>query len=356
MTRALDEIDRKLLNLIQSEFPLEERPFAAIGRKLELSEPLVLARIAALRNEPKVIRQISAIFDSKSLGYQGMLVAARVEESLIDDAAAVINAHPGVSHNYRRNHAYNLWYTLAVHPGSRLGLAGTVHVLHRLSGALITRPMPTLKTYKIGVKLNLSDDADAVAHATKPAKHPHAEDRHLPQLTERDKRMIRALQQDLALVERPFDALAKEAGVTVAELLAAARSYEQTGRMRRFAAVLRHREAGFKANAMGAWIVPAEKEDDFGAAAARFQAVSHCYRRPTYEDWPYGMFTMVHGQTEADCESVLKAISDATGVTGYAALYSTNEYKKTRVRYFTGEIEAWEHRFVGAAPREPALA
>jgi DNA-binding Lrp family transcriptional regulator len=353
MTRALDETDRKLLNLIQAEFPLEERPFSAIGRTFELSEADVTARIAALQTNPKVIRQISAIFDSKSLGYQGMLVAAQVGEPSIDDAAAVINAHPGVSHNYRRNHAYNLWYTLAVPPGSRLGLAGTVHVLHRLSGALVTRPMPTLKMYKIGVRLNLSDDADPVAQlkATQSTSH----DEHLPQLTERDKRIIRALQQDLPLVERPFDVLAKEAGITVPELLAAAKSYEQTGRMRRFAAVLRHREAGFKANAMGAWIVPAEKEDDFGAAAAQFQAVSHCYRRPTYEDWPYSMFTMVHGQTEAECESVLKAISDATRVTGYAALYSTNEYKKTRVRYFTGEIEAWEQRF--AAPlREPALA
>lgn len=355
MTRALDEIDRTLLNLIQAEVPLEERPFNAIGRKLGRSETDVIARVAALRTEPKVIRQISAIFDSKSLGYQSMLVAARVEESLIDDAAAVINAHPGVSHNYRRNHAYNLWYTLAVPPGSRLGLAGTVHLLHRLSGALVTRPMPTLKMYKIGVKLNLSDDVDPAAQSKAVRATHRSEDHHLPLLTERDKRIIRALQQDLPLVERPFDGPAREAGVTVGELLAAARSYERDGRMRRFAAVLRHREAGFKANAMGAWIVPIEREDDFGAAAARFNAVSHCYRRPTYEDWPYSLFTMVHGQTEEECEGVLRAIASATRIPSYAALYSTKEYKKTRVRYFTGDIEAWEQRFAAPA-REPALA
>jgi DNA-binding Lrp family transcriptional regulator len=354
MTRPLDDIDRKVLTLIQAGFPLEERPFAAIGRKLELREPDVIARVAALRTEPRVIRQISAIFDSKSLGYQSMLVAAQVEESRLDEAAAVINAHPGVSHNYRRNHAYNLWYTLAVPPGSRLGLAGTVHALHRLSGAIVTRPMPTLKMYKIGVKLNLSDDADPVAKMSVASIATTITDDHLPQLTDRDKRMIRALQQDLPTVERPFDARAKEAGVTAAELLAAAKSYEENGRMRRFAAVLRHREAGFKANAMGAWVVPQHREDEFGAVAARFQAVSHCYRRPTYEDWPYSLFTMVHGQTEEECESVLKAIADATRVTGYAALYSTKEYKKTRVRYFTGEIEAWEQGFT-ASLREPAL-
>ena len=354
MTRALDEIDRTLLNLIQAEVPLVERPFAAIGQKLQLSETDVIARVAALRTEPKVIRQTSAIFDSKSLGYQSMLVAAQVEESLIDDAAAVVNAHPGVSHNYRRNHAYNLWYTLAVPPASRLGIAGTVHLLHRLSGAFVTRPMPTLKMYKIGVKLNLTDDVVDPAAQSKAARAiPRREDHHLPLLTERDKRIIRALQEDLPLVDRPFDGLAKEAGVTVGELLAAARSFERSGRMRRFAAVLRHREAGFKANAMGAWVVPVEREDDFGAAAARFDAVSHCYRRPTYADWPYSLFTMVHGQTEEECEGVLRAIANATRVSGYAALYSTKEYKKTRVRYFTGDIEAWEQRFASPA-REPA--
>jgi siroheme decarboxylase len=106
--------------------------------------------------------------------------------------------------------------------------------------------------------------------------------------------------------------------------------------------VLRHRQAGFGANAMGAWVVPPEARETFGTTAASFSAVSHCYERPTYQDWPYSIFTMVHGQSREDCEQVLKAISVATGVTEYAALYSSQEYKKVRVKYFTGDIEAWE--------------
>ena len=112
--------------------------------------------------------------------------------------------------------------------------------------------------------------------------------------------------------------------------------------MRRFSAVIRHRQAGFGANAMGVWPVPPERQEKFGQIAASFSAVSHCYLRPTYQDWPYSIFTMVHGQTREECEKVLAEISRTTGVTEYRALYSSQEFKKVRVKYFMGDIEAWE--------------
>ena len=112
--------------------------------------------------------------------------------------------------------------------------------------------------------------------------------------------------------------------------------------MRRFSAVIRHRAAGFGANAMGAWSVPPERVDRFGVIAAAFAAVTHCYVRPTYEDWPFNLFTMVHGRQAADCEAVLAEISEETGVRGFRTLYSTREYKKVRIRYFTPEILDWE--------------
>jgi DNA-binding Lrp family transcriptional regulator len=248
-----------------------------------------------------------------------------------------------VTHNYLRNHAYNLWYTVAVPPESRLGLEGTIRILHDESGASATRMFPTLKLYKIGVSFDVSGERAATARSGRPKfsqeerskanKHP---------ITPADKRMIRVLQQDLPLIARPFDQWAEEAGVTLEELLSAARMYLEQKRMRRFSAVLHHREAGFAANGMGVWAVPPEKQEEFGATAGSFAAVSHCYLRPVYEDWPYSIFTMVHGTKPEDCDAVLKAISDATGVRDYAALYSSREFKKVRLRYFLGDIEAWE--------------
>ena len=353
---ALDELSQRLLNALQVAIPLVPSPWAALAAELGTTESEILARLSALRTpQPParpLIRQISAIFDSKSLGYASTLIAARIEEAHLEEAAAIINRHPGVSHNYRRNHAFNLWYTLAVPPDSALGLERTVDILHRQSGALSTRMLPTLKLFKIGVKFDLTADADApvdttsVATTAAPAyDESRREAASSRPLTETDKRLIRILQQDLPLIAEPFAPWAAQAGVTVAELLAAASDYLSRGLMRRFSAVLRHREAGFSANAMGVWAVPADPsdaQDTFGRAAAAFPAVSHCYLRRSYPDWPYTLFTMVHAPTQPDCEKVLAAISAATGVRDYAALYSTKEYKKVRVQYFLPDIPAWE--------------
>lgn len=347
MAKPADAMDVRLLDVIQTEVPLVDRPFAAVAKRVGKTEADVLSRVAALKSPPgAAIRQIGAIFDSKALGYQSTLVAVRVDEGRLDDAAAAISRHPGVSHNYRRDHAFNLWYTLAVPPGSRLGLAGTAAALHRLSGARSSRLLPTLKLFKIGVRFDLGGGGDGES-----IQPPSGAPRFTQELQDRaraagvapaDRPLIRVLQQDLPLVPQPFDAWAGEAGLSVAELLNAADRYRRRGQMRRFSAVLRHREVGMAANAMGVWAVPPDRHESFGATAAGFDAVSHCYLRPTYPDWPYSVFTMVHGPTREACQAVLSAIADATGVRRYAALYSTKEYKKTRVQYFTGDTEAWE--------------
>jgi siroheme decarboxylase len=344
MASSLSDFDAQLLNLVQRELPLVPRPFDELARRLGCPQQQVLDRLSALRSPPNpVIRQIGAIFDTKALGYRSSLIAARVDVARIEQAAAALSEHPGVTHNYERNHPFNLWYTLAVPPDSRLGLEKTVDILHRRSGAISTRLFPTLKLYKIGVSFDLSGESDAAARGESAGFSDEDREKAMRfSITDADKRMIRVLQQDLPISPQPFDDWARQAGVSVDQLLAAAEGYKKTSRMRRFAALLHHRAAGAKANAMGAWAVPAEKQDAFGALAASFAAVSHCYLRPTYEDWPYCIFTMIHGVSEDDCNATLRAISEASGARSYLALYSSREFKKTRLKYFAGDIEAWE--------------
>jgi siroheme decarboxylase len=336
MRTELSEFDRRLLDQLQRQVPLSDRPYLEIAERLDASEEKVLGRVSCLSGRPPApIRQISAIFDSKKLGYQSCLVASKVEPQFIRDAADVISRHPGVSHNYQREHEYNLWFTLAVPPDSMLGLEQTVELLRTLSGADEMRLMPALKLYKIGVKFDLG--VDAVDEATAPRQE-------VPGLSlgDQDKQMIRVLQQHLPVKTNPFDDWASEADVSTDELLDAAKRYQNAGVMRRFSAVLRHREIGVSANAMGVWVVPAEQQDGFGRLAAQHSAVSHCYLRPTYPDWPYSVFTMVHGKTRVDCEEALAAISLRSGVKNYASLYSCEEFKKVRVKYFLGDIKEWE--------------
>src|ERR687886_1651594 len=212
----MDAIDKDLLNRIQRDFPLEREPFAAVGRPLGLAGNEVIRRIDSLKRA-RVVRQISAIFDTRVLGYESSLVAARVPTHKLGEGAKAINSHPGVSHNYERSNEFNLWYTVAVPPDSRLGLEGTVDVLHRISGAEKTRILPTLKLFKIGVTLDMKEGATAKKEAPQYGESDReSADRNI---SEDDKAAIRALQEDVPLTPRPFDLWGRQVGLSYEELL-----------------------------------------------------------------------------------------------------------------------------------------
>src|ERR687898_1806168 len=328
----MDSTDREILNRIQREVPLEREPFEAIGRDLGIPGDEVIRRIETLKRG-RVIRQISAIFDTRVLGYESSLVAATIPANRLNEGAKAINSHPGVSHNYERNNEFNLWYTVAVPPDSRLGLEDTVDVLHRISGSEKTRILPTLKLFKIGVTLDMRAGATAKKEAPQYGETDRASaDRNI---SEDDKAAIRALQEDIPLTPRPFDLWGNQVGLSYDGLIERAHDLQRRKIMRRFSAVLYHRKAGFRANAMGVWKVPDERIEEVGEMFAQYQAVSHCYQRPIYEDWPYAIFSMVHGRSEGECEAVLAAMAEETGLSEYASLYSSREYKKTPVRSFT---------------------
>jgi DNA-binding Lrp family transcriptional regulator len=333
---VLDETDQQLLNIIQTEFPLTARPFAALGERLGEPEAAVMDRYQRLKDD-RIIRQVSAIFDTRRLGYRSSLVATAAPEDRVDEAADVINAHPGVSHNYRRDHEFNLWWTIAVPPHEDL----TTHVnaLHRLSGGTSTRILPTLKLYKIGVDLDVSDQRPMDAQSLLPAYKDMT--RTAEDLTDTEVGFVRELQEDLTVEPTPFASMAKRLGTTEDAVLKAAGAFIDEGLMRRYAAVLHHRRAGFGANAMSVWRVPSDRTDEYGYLLAGYAAVSHCYRRPTYPDWPYALFGMIHATSKEKVEQAVKSICERSGLDDYRLLYSTKEYKKIRVRYFDPAYDQW---------------
>lgn len=346
----MDELDGQLLNVIQNEFPLVERPFKELADQFGISEEEAIERVRRLEDR-NIIRQISAIFDTRSLGYQSSLVAMKLPEDRLVEGAYIVNTHPGVSHNYKRDHEYNLWFTIAVPPGH--DLAGTVAKLQELAGAEQARLLPTLRLFKIGVDLDMTGKRAAGARATPHYSDDKRSDLGPKALRPADIELIRELQEDLRLVPAPYTSLAERLGLTLDELFARLRELQRIGHFRRMAAVLYHRKAGFKANAMAVWRVADERIDELGPVFGSFRSVSHCYQRPVYPDWPYSVFTMIHGRTPEECQDVIDAISDATGISEYATLYSSTEFKKIRLKYFTAELDDWEARYlaspVGAA-------
>lgn len=333
---TLDETDQELLNRIQTAFPLTSRPFAALGEHLGESEDDCMARYQRLKDD-RIIRQVSAIFDTRKLGYNSSLVATSVDDDAIEEAAELINAHPGVSHNYRRDHEFNLWWTVAVPP--HLDLVTHVNALHRLTGANSTRILPTLKLYKIGVDLDVSDKRSMAARSQLPAYQDTP--RTAEDLTREEVGFVTELQEDLTVEPTPFASMAARLGTSTEAVLTAANDLIEEGLMRRFAAVLHHRRAGFGANAMSVWAVDEDKVDEMGYELAGYAAVSHCYRRPTYPDWPYALFGMIHATSKERIEEAVADIRERTGMEHYRLLYSTAEYKKIRVKYFDPAYDVW---------------
>ena len=332
-----EEVKNSILSLIQKEFPLTKKPFDELGKKLGLSEKDVI-EILKEEKQNSIIRQISPIFDTKRLGYKSSLVAFRVEKKDIDKAVEVINSHPGVSHNYERNHDFNIWFTIAVAPDSKLGLKKTVELLSKETNAKEAILLPTLKMFKISVKLDTTGKADKKEKISKKAYKDI-------ELTPEILKIIEKTQYDLPIKSEPFRSIIEKLNISYDELFETLNLLKDAGVMRRFAAILNHRKAGFNANAMVAWDIDENKAEEIGKIAASFSAVSHCYIRPKYPNWKYNLFTMVHGKTKEETTTHINDIANEIEFFDKRELYSTREFKKVRIKYFSPEFDKWEKSF-----------
>jgi len=344
---AMDAFDRQLLNVIQGAVPLERQPFGRLAGELGRDEADVLRRVRALR-KAGIIREISAIFDAVSLGYRQALVAMSVPAESLDRAGQIAAGHPGVSHCYGRAGKVNLWLTLAVSPRSGLGLEGTADLLAQLVGATSPLVLPTIRRYKLRVHFDMeTGQAAPTARGTgraAPAQSGPGDNPPPAPLDEAQVRAIRALQTDLPATGDPFEEIAAAAGLDVDDLLSAGREFLADGRMRRYAAVLHHRAAGSAANLLVAWRADAKQADAVGPRAAEVAGVSHCYLRPAGPDWPYTLYTMIHGRSEQDCRLAVDQIVATTALREHVELWTTAEFKKRRVPLFGPEEAQWERR------------
>jgi siroheme decarboxylase len=335
---TLDEVDKRVLNLLQGSFPLARRPYAHVAELAGVSEEELLRRTQRLLDE-RIIREITPIFDTRVLGYRSMLVAASVDPDNPWRPAKIINSHPGVSHNYLRDHDFNLWFTIATEPDSALGLDGTLDVLQRLTGAESVRQLPTLRLFKIRMDLEMEKGTAALASVAEPVEPRDPEPIELSDL---DVAVIRATQGPMRVVAEPFAAAAGTLGLPQERLLDHLESMRARRALRRVAAILFHRRAGFSANGMGVWRVPEDRIMELGPRMASFRGISHCYQRPTYPDWPYSVFTMAHGRSKDECDAILASIAEDTGIDDRRTLYSSTEFKKIRLLYFTDDHKKWE--------------
>lgn len=335
--------EEKILNRVQKDIFLSSTPFKPVAAELGIPEDTLLRTLSHLR-ESRVIRNISAVLNAASLGYSTSLVAFCVPEDYILHARDLINAHPGVSHNYLRDHKYNIWFTLSV-PGDT-SLSRTVSVLASKCSASDFLILKNEKTFKIGLDLHIGEGDDNGGEGGEPAPEPGTiRPANEVALSAEDKTAISLLQSDLPLVPRPFKAIIEAKGMSIGEDWLAARGQElkDRGIIRRYSAVLKHHDAGYKANAMTAWKTGVKgNEEGIIKVFLSCRNISHLYSRTVYPGrWEYPLFAMIHEKSENALEKIIKGLEEKSGITDYLVLRSLQEFKKQRVRYFSPEFEEW---------------
>jgi DNA-binding Lrp family transcriptional regulator len=322
----LSDIDRKLVGLLQAEVPLTKHPYADIASGLGINEEEVMMQISQLK-KAGIIRQISPVLAPASLGYRTTLVAMKVAAGEMNKAAQLVMKHPGISHGYERDYYINLWFTLATSTSDEIEAE-----LKRLAESIkaeVFFTLPAVRLFKLRAHFALDGNGQTKTIDNHNIQILQQEVR----LSSMDRLVVNTLQQDLPLAPQPFAQMAEQLGMDEGKFLFRCRSLIKRGIMRRFSAAVNHRKAGFTANAMTCWTVPSEKIETAGRKLALLQTVSHCYERKTNPIWSHNLFAMIHGHTREACKEVADKVSAETSLTTPVMLFSTREFKKTRIKY-----------------------
>ncbi|MDZ7794485.1 MAG: AsnC family transcriptional regulator [Spirochaetia bacterium] len=342
----MDDIDRYLLDFIQNDLPEEVEPFFTAAQDYGISQEELFKRLRALLNDG-YIRRISALLSAQRLGYHSTLVAVKTTGAQADLTAARINRHPGVSHNYLRDGDYNIWFTLTI-PGKKSLRREVEQLLEGMVYEDIVL-LPSLRLYKLRVHLPTGGSHGAAADLMRVSPRNSAAENSAAgnlsagtgpavELDERDKGLLKEIQEPFPLVPRPWDEIGRRLGISGEEVVRRVHRLKQSGIIRRISGALHHRNAGYSANGMACFQIAEGSEDEAGGIAAAFPEVSHCYLRDVPERLGFPLFAMIHAKDKQSCSESAVRIAEAISAQDYKILFSTKEYKKVRTTYKPEDI------------------
>jgi len=318
----LKKLQRQLCSRLQDGLPICSRPFAEIAKAINSTENEVLRQISELK-KTGVIRRISALINYRAVGMTGTLVTAHIADENIQEVAGAVNSLPNVSHNYLRNHYYNLWFTLQADSVEQIDLT-----ISNLAGRFGTdfHSLPARRTFKLNVRFDTDGPESEFSDVEEIPQTKAVE------LTENEKLILRQLQNPLEPIAEPFDFLHSE-NLKKEDALRIIRGLIDKGVIRRIAAVLDHHKLGFVANVLFACKVEPDKIVQAGTKLARLAIVSHCYQRKGFENWPYNLFAMIHAKSMGEIQSVIDKFSKTEKIDSFELLPTAAELKKQAVRY-----------------------
>lgn len=320
--KAQADLHLALLNPWQRGFPLVREPFAHIAAMQGMQVHEVLTGYAQLQRDGALSR-IGGVFAGNA-GGAALLAAMAVAPEQLDAVAAAVSSHPGVNHNYQREHHYNLWFVMTGQNDAAVRAA--MQSLQEATG-LPALQLRMQRAYRIDLGFDLRERTAPAPMAAAPQAAPVAE---------ADRPLAALLEDGLPLTPRPFDAWARKLGRTPESVLHTLQQWLDQGTVRRIGAIVRHHELGFDANAMTVFNIPDHAVDACGEALARITGVTLAYRRERAEGWPYNLYCMVHGRDRAAVlEVIARAIADAgLAQHPHEVLFSCRRFKQTGPRRF----------------------
>ena len=334
----MDERDRTLLDRVQAPLPLTARPFAGVAGDVDMSESEIVERLRHLKDRG-LIRRFGGVFDAKALGWNSCLAAAAVPGDRLAETNGHINRFPGVIHNYRRDHRFNLCFTLTTSSARvRERILRTIRdrtAVGEVEVFFARRVFRRRVTFALTPQENRERGG---AEPAQPARASDAEVQGVGGMTAPERRILACLQGDIPAVVRPFARVGEKAGCPEGDVLAYLERWRQEGFLRRLAVLLRHRRSGFTANAMSVWEVTPERLEDVAGAIVRMAGVGHCYQRAPVPAFPYNLYAMLHGRSRERVREAAGRIRELAGVSGGELLFTLEEYKKTSLDFFAEEI------------------
>ncbi|MBF0214099.1 MAG: Lrp/AsnC family transcriptional regulator [Magnetococcales bacterium] len=320
----------RIINGLQSGFPLVLRPFVQAGARLGMREEALIQGIDALLGDG-VLTRFGPFYNAERMGGGVTLAAIRVPADDYEAVAALVNAQPEVAHNYAREHALNMWFVVATERKDQV--SGVLARIAALTG-LEVFDLPKIEEYRLGFQLQVGEDGGIDTRPMVDGTVEESPEEGPPDSLDRG--VIAATQAGLPLVPEPYSVVAESLGVTVEDLLDRMNRMMRRGWIRRIGVATNHYRLGLRGNGMSVWNVPDERVSGLGRRLAGLDCVTHCYRRPRHlPDWPYNLFVMVHGPDRGSVEEKIGLLQTVLGADdcGHMVLHSTRILKKTGLRF-----------------------
>ncbi len=338
---------KKVIDAIQHGFPVESRPFDRLAAEFQLDSSSIMDFLHQCFHQG-IIRQIGPVFEPRKLGYVSTLIAASIPDDQLETVAGYVSSHPGVSHNYQRNHPLNLWFTLTVPTPQAID----DYIQHLKSRFHLDRvySLPTIKMFKLKVRFNIADNPEDESESLEP-DNPHlppkvADSASEINISESQQELIRQLQNGLPIEPQPYLSIANKINQTESQVIDQIKLWLQHGVIRRMAARMKHQKMGYRVNAMVVFDLPDDQIEQAGRQLAAFPCVSHCYHRPSAPDWPFTLFAMTHTKDTLQLETTVRQMLENLHPRQHDILRSVCEFKKQPVRYFIEPVSQPSHRLL----------